>query len=84
MILHVPLLKVGSDAWMALSFALAAKLPGQRQPDLACAAFTSDRRKCFSMSMFERPVLHVDVVIEALGSMSAVWPRHIASSQASS
>ena len=63
----VALLKVGSGAWMAVPFALAAKLPGQRQPELACAAFTSDRRKCLSMSMLERPVLHVDVVIEALG-----------------
>jgi hypothetical protein len=64
---HVPLLKVGSGAWMAVPFALAAKLAGQRQPELACAALTSDRRKCLSMSMLERPVLHVDVVIEALG-----------------
>jgi hypothetical protein len=64
---HVPLPKVGSGAWMVVPFALAAKLPGQRQPELACAALTSDRRKCLSMSMLERPVLHVDVVIEALG-----------------
>jgi hypothetical protein len=30
----VALLKVGSGVWMAVPFALAAKFPGQRQPDL--------------------------------------------------
>ena len=30
----VALLKVGSGVWMAVPFALADKLPGQRQPDL--------------------------------------------------
>jgi hypothetical protein len=55
---------------MAVLFALAAMPSSEASASQtwACAAaFISDRRKCFSMSMLEQPVLHVDVVIEALG-----------------
>jgi hypothetical protein len=45
-----------SCSWVALPFALAAELPGWREPGLGLGRLTSHRRRCFSMSRLELPI----------------------------
>jgi hypothetical protein len=42
--------------FLALPFALAAELPGWREPGLGLGRLTSHRRRCFSMSRLELPI----------------------------